>query len=169
MGSAITWAINRYYGIHIESPMPQNFESVAYHVPHFTQISIGQETDIESHRLKYAHWRARDDKTDGLILWGVSRGTSATFCTFAKEKYPEVRMVILEGAIDSVQEVLPNRVASICPHNYVSNKITSAITAGFSFFKKWNFMQYDPQGHSPLASVAHFPERYSCYFYYFRN
>lgn len=158
IGSAITWGSNWNYGVHITSPIRQNMESIAFHTPVFSQVSIGQKTDMQSHRNKYDNWLAREDKTSGLILWGVSRGTAATFCAFAKEKYPEVRLVILEGAIDSVQNVLPKRVASIFQTDYLSNKITSVINTGFSFFKKWNVMQYDPDGPSPLKSVADFPE-----------
>lgn len=157
IGSAITWGSNWYYGFHFTSNIPKT-ESVAFHAPILSQVSIGQETDMQSHRRKYDSWLASKDKTQGLILWGVSRGTAATFCAFAKEKYPEVKLVVLEGAIDSVQNVIPSRVTHTIPVDFVSKKITSAINSSFSFFKKYNLMQYDPQGTSPLTSVEEFPE-----------
>jgi hypothetical protein len=158
IGSAITWSLDWHFGYHFTLPIPPNMESLAFHTPNLSQISIGQECDMQSHRKKYDSWLAEKDKTDGLILWGVSRGTAATFCAFANERYPEVKLVVLEGAIDSIQHVLPNLVANFIPTQFLSRHITSAITSGFSFFKTRNFMQYDPQGPSPLKSVSSFPE-----------
>ncbi|WP_419421221.1 hypothetical protein ACNVED_15235 (plasmid) [Legionella sp. D16C41] len=157
IGSAITWGANWYNGFHFTTSIPKT-ESVVFHAPILSQVSIGQETDIQSHRKKYDAWLASKDKTNGLILWGVSRGTAATFCAFAKEKYPEVKLVVLEGAIDSVQNVIPGRVANTIPVDFISKKISNAITLGFSFFKKYNLMQYDPEGPSPLKSIEEFPE-----------
>lgn len=70
-------------------------------------MSIGQETDMQSHRRKYDSWLASKDKTQGLILWGVSRGTAATFCAFAKRKYPEVKLVVLEGLLIRYKMLYP--------------------------------------------------------------
>jgi hypothetical protein len=101
-----------------------------------------------SHRKKYDSWLKEKDKTDGLILYGVSRGTAATFCAFAKEKYSEVRLVVLEGAIDSVENVITTRF----------KRCANFISSGLAFFKRWNFSQYDKDGISPLKSVEDFPE-----------
>ncbi len=143
IGSAITWGSNWRNGFHFgtkETP-----ESVKFHTPILSEVSIGQETDMRSHRKKYDAWLEEKNKTNGLILWGVSRGTAATFCAFAKEKYPEVKLVVLEGAIDSVEEVLSKRKSHI-------------FNTGFAFFKKWSLIQYHQDGPSPLKSVAEFPE-----------
>lgn len=158
IGSTISWVSNWQNGFHFISPTNANTESVVFHAPILSNVSIGQETDMQSHRKKYERWLAKNDKTNGLILWGVSRGTAATFCAFAKEKYPEVKLVVLEGAIDSVQDVIPKRVSHLFKSEYISNKVTSAINTGFSFFNKWNLMKYDPNGPSPVKSVAEFPE-----------
>ncbi len=157
IGSAVTWGSNWYNGFNFTSPIPKT-ESVVFHAPILSQVSIGQETDMQSHRKKYDDWLTKKDKTTGLVLWGVSRGTAATFCAFAKEKYPEVKLVVFEGAIDSVQNVIPSRVADTIPVDFLSKPVMSAITSGFSFFKKYGLMQYDPQGPSPLKSVEEFPE-----------
>jgi hypothetical protein len=157
IGATISWGSNWYNGFHFTSSMP-NMESVVFHAPIVSQISIGQDTDIQSHRNKYDNWLTSTDKTEGLILWGVSRGTAATFCAFAKEKYPEVKLVVLEGAIDSIQNILPGRVGNVIPIDFLSKKITSAINLSFSFFKQRQLMQYDPEGVSPLKSIEEFPE-----------
>lgn len=149
IGSAVTWASNWRNGFQFSSPTNASAESVVFHAPRLTQVSIGQESDMRSHRKKYDAWLQNEDKTDGLILYGVSRGTAATFCAFAKEKYPEVRLVILEGAIDSVENVISTRFSKRC------GNLTSAALA---FFKRWNIAQYDKDGPSPLKSVDEFPD-----------
>lgn len=142
--SVQTWISNKYYGYHFHAPLQAYTESVRFAVPIYSQISFGQETDMQSHRKKYDSWLEKEDRTSGLILWGVSRGTAATFCAFAKEKYKEVKLVVLEGAVDSMPEVF---------ENIYSHRVVSAINTGLSFFT-----QYRPDGPSPLKMVADFPE-----------
>lgn len=158
IGSGLAWIGNWRNGFHFISPISVTPESVRFHAPNLSQISIGQETDMLSHRRKYDSWLEKQDKSNGLILYGVSRGTAATFCAFAKEKYPEVRLVILEGAIDSVKSVLPKRVLNTFKSEYISGHVTNSLNAGFRLFNKWNLMQYHEEGPSPLKSVADFPE-----------
>jgi len=158
LGAAVSYSSNKYYGYHFEAPMQPSNDSVRFHAPNLSQFSIGQETDMQSHRSKYDSWLQKEDRSKSLILWGVSRGTAATFCAYTKEQYPEVKLVVLEGAIDSIQEVLPRRVSQVVKSDYLATKINSAITSGFSFFKRHNITQYDPEGPSPLKSVEHFPE-----------
>lgn len=157
IGSAITWGANLYYGVHFTKPIPPNNQSVGYHAPNIFNMSVGQEVDMSTHRKKYDSWLAKEDKSDGLILWGVSRGTAATFCAYEKEQYPEVKLVVLEGAIDSVQNIVPKYVAKVLPIDSIAKQVTRAVNAGLSFFKKQGITQYDPAGPSPLKSVARFP------------
>ncbi|MBA3661072.1 MAG: hypothetical protein H0W64_05070 [Gammaproteobacteria bacterium] len=157
VSAGLTWAINCFAGYQFYAPQP-TIESVKFHTPIFSQVSIGQETDMQSHRKKYDSWVEKKDKTAGLILWGVSRGTAATFCAYAKEHYPPVRLVVLEGAIDSVSEVLPRRVANVFKSEYMTRQVTAALNLGFRFFNRWNLIQYSPDGPSPLKSVGNFPE-----------
>jgi hypothetical protein len=159
IGSALTWGANLYYGVHFSTPIPPNNKTVSYHVPNIFKMSVGQEGDMTNHRENYDSWKAKEDRTDGLILWGVSRGTATTFCAYEREKYPEVKLVVLEGAIDSVQNLLPKYVAKVLPIDVIAKGVTSTINAGLSFFKKIGITQYDPEGPSPLKSVAGFPER----------
>jgi hypothetical protein len=153
-GAAITWTSNWRNGFHFLPPMQGEYiDSVKFHSPVISEISIGQSSDMESHRRKYLTWLQKPDKTKGLILYGVSRGTAATFCAFAAEKYPEVRLMILEGAIDTVNDVLSHRVYNTLELEYLSPVVNRAIKSGLSFFGK-----YREDGPSPMRSVDEFPE-----------
>lgn len=158
ISAAITMGADWYFGYHFSPPVSKEQGSIATHSMNISQISIGQEKDIEAHSQKYRHWHTTEDKTDGLILWGVSRGTAATFCALAQKKYPEVRLVVLEGAVDSISNVIPKLVENVIPVSNIARPITNAVNAGLTFLKKNNIMQYDPEGPSPLKSVAQFPE-----------
>lgn len=153
IGTSITSASNTRNGFVFSPPMNPLTESVAYHMPNISKLSIGQETDINSHIQKYQTWLQRPDKTSGLILYGVSRGTAATFCAFAREKYPEVKLVILEGAIDSVQNILPKRASAIFKSNFMAEKAVNTANSMFSLFTS-----YKQDGPSPLASIDDYPE-----------
>ena len=137
LGTFISWLSNKYNGFHFSPAEHPTLESVMYHAPVLSKISIGQETDIESHRKKYQSWQKKEDKPGGLILYGVSRGAAATFCAFSRHKYPEVKLVILEGAIDSVSDILSER-----PFAAVQTLFT----------------QYQPEGISPIKCVSEYPE-----------
>ena len=153
LGAAVSWASNRLNGFKFlpaENPTPK---SVVFHAPVLSEISVGQQTDIESHVKKYQRWLQKEDKTDGLILYGVSRGTAATFCAFAEKKYPEVKLVILEGAIDSIANVLSVRTRRCCSSEFLAGKLLGLINSGLSFFTAYN-----PDGLSPLGCVTEYPE-----------
>lgn len=156
VASGTTYLCNRRNGFQFEtlSAVP---ESVVYHVPLFKNISIGQRTDIESHKKRYQHWLASKDRHDIAVFLGVSRGTAATFCALAEENYEKAQLVILEGAIDSVENVIENRAKKLL-HPYLAPKAKNTITSAFRFFKDHNIMQYDPDGPSPLKYVDRFPE-----------
>lgn len=153
LGVAITGLSNWLNGIQFATTAGYGDPSVVYHAPVLSNVSIGQETDIESHRKKYQSWLQREDRQDSLVLYGVSRGTATTFCAFAKEKYPEVKLVILEGAIDSVENILPKRVAKKCCTEFLTNKTASLLRSGLSFFTS-----YRTDGISPLSCLDDYPE-----------
>lgn len=137
MGVFISSVSNWLNGFHFLQGENQSSASVMYHAPVLSNISIGQESDIESHKKKYQSWLRKKDKSDGLILYGVSRGTAATFCALSQQKYPEVKLVILEGAIDSVSNILGQRPLARFPSL---------------------FTQHMPDGVSPLKCLADYPE-----------
>ena len=158
IASAITRAGNQDNGFHFIPANSAQAESVVFHVPNFTRFSLGQEMDMQSLREKYDSWLLKEDRTDGLILWAVSRGTPTTFCGFAKEKFPEVKLVVLEAAVDSMPNVAQSWAADIFKWESVSGPVAKAINDGFSFCNKLSLTQYRPDGPSPLKSVADFPE-----------
>lgn len=132
VASYINFGRALYYGYHFSR----------IHTHHLGKISIGQETDISSHRNKHDAWLEQKDRSSHLILWGVSRGTATTFCAMAKdnEKYKDVKLVILEGAIDSVENILQNR------------RFGSVQKRGLNLFTA-----YRSDGISPLSCVNEFP------------
>lgn len=149
-----TSSVNNYFGIKV-TPLPYKttLDSVKFHSIHLSEYSLGQVTDIESHKRKYDAWLESKDRPDDLVLMGVSRGTSTTFCAMAKYKYERVKLVILEGAIDSIENILPQRAENLFKMSCLAKPATKAVYAGLSLFTK-----YDRKGPSPLNSVEEFPE-----------
>lgn len=149
-----SWIENWQNGYHFTKPLSNTQESVSYHTPIISQISIGQETDIKSYEAKYNSWLQKKDKTKHFISWGVSRGGPATFCALAKSLHPEVKLVILEAAFDNLETVISNSVMWWLRSDYLTKKVTSAACSGLSFFT-----QFRSDGPSPLKSLESFPEK----------
>jgi hypothetical protein len=151
--SPVTWlatglsaGANWYYGVQVvrpENDAAAKEDSVKYYAPVISEISISQETDMESHYEKYKLWKQTAKPGDKLILFGVSRGAGTTFNAFAEYKYPEVSLVILEGCFSSVEDVLERRYG----------KLSGYVSSGISMFSK-----YRKDGPSPLKYVDQFPE-----------
>ncbi len=120
-------------------------------------MSYGQESDIESHHKKYLGWQT-NKRNESLILYGVSRGTATTFCAFATYQYPEVKLVILEGAIDSMENVLNNMVKYCYRDSTVEKSCVSALRSTVSFLTPKGLFGYKDRGPSPLSLVEKFPE-----------
>lgn len=153
VGAAFTWANNFVHGMRFqpaENPTP---DSVKFHAPVLSNISVGQDTDIDSHRSKYDAWKDRDDRNEGLVLYGVSRGTAATFCAFTQHKYEEVKLVVLEGAIDSIENVVPAMIKGKLGDNRVTHTASNFALRGISLFTA-----YKRDGISPLECVDDYPE-----------
>jgi len=145
VSTGLSATINWYYGVQISNPEQDktaSTDSIKYHAPVISEISISQETDIESHHEKYLHWKQNAHPDEKLVLYGVSRGAGTTFNAFAEHKYPEVKLVILEGCYSSIEDVLERRYGTFSNH----------ISSGISFFSK-----YRKEGPSPLKYVDNFP------------
>lgn len=153
LGVAFTWASNRLNGFKFAPAANPTPASVVFHAPVVSKFSVGQKTDTDSHQEKYLGWLAQENRTEGLILYGVSRGTAATFCAFANNKYSEVKLVILEGAIDSVENIIPKRVKSVCKSKFMTDQTVTWLKRGLSFFTSYN-----SDGQSPLSCVDDYPE-----------
>lgn len=157
---SLTTYIRNYYSEGVRSlpalnPSP---DSVIFHTPNVSQVSIGQASDIESHSRKYQNWFSKSDKKNGLILWGVSRGTAATFCAFSKYKYPEVKLVVLEGAIDSLDNVFKNMAKSIFKSERVADSLVNTFNKCSAFLHRMGVFGYRKDGESPMSLVNDFPE-----------
>ncbi len=148
--SPFTWVtigtsavMNWYNGVEvIKADEKNNAGSIKYHSLVLSETSVGQETDIESHYDKYLRWKHQAGANDKLILYGVSRGAGTTFNAFAKYKYPEVKVVVLEGCFASIEDVLQRWYGRLSPY----------ISSGISLFSK-----YRKTGPSPLGCVDEFP------------
>lgn len=150
--SPITWisylSISVYFNAFhykvtdVDQEKIKQFGSIKYHAPNTSEITLGQESDMESHLQKYKLWKQQAAPEDCLILYGVSKGAATTFNAFAKYKYPEVKLVILEGCYYSIEDLKQRWSAP-------TSKILSA---GMSIFSK-----YRADGPSPAKSIADFP------------
>lgn len=136
---------NWYQGIQVYNPNDRaaSKENLKTYGLKLSEISIGQETDIESHYEKYRLWRQAYPHHH-LILWGVSRGAATTFNAMAKYQYPEVRLVVLEGCFYTVNDVLKNRY--LAPISSLFKLVLNVFT------------RYHHDGPTPAKSVHHFPE-----------
>lgn len=156
--SGVSWAKNYWEGVHIEPAPNPTPDSVVFHSQYPSLVSYGQEPDIQSHYLKYQAWLDRINKNNGLILWGVSRGTAATFCAFARYKYPEVKLVVLEGAIDSVANIARTIAMNTFRSERAASYALGAFRTATGFLHKFNLFGYSPNGVSPIDMVNEFPE-----------
>ncbi len=156
--STLTRFRHYWEGVHIAPAAQPMHESVANHSQNLSQTSYGQASDIQSHYNKYQAWLSKNDKKNDLILWGVSRGTAATFCAFAKFRYPQTKLVVLEGAIDSVDNI----VKTISTHTFRSEKwadyAVSAFRKTVSALNYCNLFAYRTNGEAPIDYVEVFPE-----------
>jgi hypothetical protein len=150
----ITANQNQSDGVHVSGVDSVNGHTVMSHAIHLSEYSLGQSSDIVSLYEKYKYWLnlQGEDKKEGLIVWGASRGTLAILCALSnpeyKNDYKNVRLVVLEGAVDSIPNVLPKRFG----------RATPVVTHALKFFHKHGFIKYDhDNGPSPLSTVQNFP------------
>lgn len=152
----ISWAKNYCSGIHVQPSENPSPESVAFHGPNLSKMSYGQTSDIESHHKKYQLWQ-QNKTNDSLILYGVSRGTAATSAAFSIYQYPEVKLVILEGAVDSMDNV----ITSIMRHRLHFDRLVNAAIAGVRSTVDWlnrhGMFGYNKDDYSPLGVLDQFP------------
>lgn len=156
--SCLARAKNYFGGVQILPATNASADSVLFHAPNLAEMSYGQTSDIISHHNKYEAWQKREDKKDGIILYGASRGTAATFCAFSKYHYPEVRLVVLEGAIDSMENVVRRISSNIFRYESISNSMVEYLNSGVSYLNRHKLFGYKRDGESPLKMLNDFPE-----------
>lgn len=107
MSSSMSFFVNRRLNIQIsEHPeaLPDKRARIKLHSINVSKISLAQEGDVLAHFQKYQKWKMQYPNND-LILWGVSKGAATTFNAMSTYQYPEVRLVVLEGCFNNLQEV----------------------------------------------------------------
>lgn len=132
-----SYLANWWYNIEISS---KTHQSVNGHSLVVSNISLGQEIDINSHRAKFD---ALGKPEQGKILYGVSRGAATTFNALAMNGYTNVKLVVLEGCFSSVEDILGKRFGFFAP---AVSKFLSHFTA------------YRPEGPSPISNIDNIPE-----------
>lgn len=135
-----SWLANWWYNIEVIGSS-DDMGSVAYHSLELSQLSIGQQSDIDAHQRKYD--ALTQPSPTGKILFGVSRGAATTFNALALNDYHDLRLVVLEGCFDSVENVLQQRYGMFKP---IASRALQALTA------------YRADGASPIDNIDSIPD-----------
>jgi glutaredoxin-related protein len=132
---------NFNYGIHVHSNVEAS-NSIANHVIFPMKYSVGMKEDVDNVIEEFSRLPDKD-----IVLFGVSRGTASVVHSLQEivkfEKFSNVKGIILEGCIDSFENLYYNRfkwTSKIIPFNIVSNLIFKATG-------------YDQQENNPLSSL----------------
>lgn len=154
LSTSMTYLRQRYEGLRIESTKKEAIEagSISNHSLNRSQVSYGQTSDWLSHRAKYEYWKQHGENK-ALIFYGVSRGTAATFCAVAQNQYPEAKLVILEGAIDSMPDVMLEAMRYNLKFDALARPAARLGNIIFS-----TLYGYNPTAPSPIDHVNDFPE-----------
>jgi hypothetical protein len=143
----ITTAISRiilsHQGIRVCLPGPIVKPSQFTYALKIENISVGQETDLITHKKNYQQWK-NTHPTNPLALMGTSRGAVTTWRAYTEYKYPEVKLIILEGCFAALSDVF---------NAWVPN-VSSFVEKSISFFTR-----YRPEERAPIDEVADFPEQ----------
>lgn len=147
-----TYRSNESYGIVVtpqEEIILEEYEeitpssTVMRHRFFFTRYSVGQESDIEQHQQKV---NACDTKPK--ILFGSSKGAATTFDAYATNKYADIKLVVLEGCFDSLENVFQERYRVI--PTWLSRSLYHALSY---------FTLHEPSGIAPIKLVDEFPKQ----------
>lgn len=144
---------NWMYGFEFQQGSNEGPETVVWHTLNISKLNIGQNTDIEKHNDMYEQWTHDENKKEGLVLFGVSRGTCTTTSAYSRYQYADVKLVILEGAVDSIDNVLLQRMENIFGPGRLADFALKTLN-----FMLTLFTEYDPDGISPLKMVDQYPK-----------
>jgi hypothetical protein len=137
---------NRTYGL--KSDRENNPESVLGHSIDPTQMSIGQQNDVQNHRAKYQVAIKEHAQDCSMIAYGVSRGAATTFRAMAQNNYQNIKLVILEGCPNSIETVISKRHPIL--YNLGGARVFNWLAEKCSLYRK--------NGKQPIDFVAQFPK-----------
>lgn len=113
---------------------------------HYVSLNHYALGDITEHTKRYQEAQQAHPNSP-TILAGVSRGAMTTYRAHAKNRYPNVKLVILEGCPDSLPHVIEERFWWIKPY----------ILRQYIYRKLFSFTLHSPDEPSPLDAVKDFP------------
>lgn len=145
---------NKLNSITVSSTQSQSpGQTIAGHSVNVSQINIGQDGDVKNHKNKYDKLTAEHGDCP-VIIYGVSRGAATSFSALALNKYPNVRLAILEGCFDSHSHLIKERwpkLFSIGAQN-VLVPLIERVTS------------YKRNGINPIDNVPTFPKQVTTLF-----
>lgn len=109
------------------------------------KMNLGQEPDIANHKRKYDRCVKKFPNAD-IVLFGVSRGSAATFDAYSTYHYDKVKMIICEGCFDSIEKVFAHR------YPWVPQIIQRTLYILISRF----IINHKPSGIAPINMVDRF-------------
>jgi glutaredoxin-related protein len=137
----VSFLSNFRYGINV-TPNIETSNSITNHVIYPMKYSIGIKEDVGNVIEEFSRL---PDKP--VVLFGISRGTASVVHSLQEivkfEKFSNVKGIILEGCIDSLENLYYHRfkwISKFIPFNIVSNLIFMATG-------------YNQQENNPLSSL----------------
>lgn len=142
ISSTIMKIRNSKFGIKITGVKPEDEHTIEGHASDITKINLAQEADINALTETYNKHITQYPDSD-VSLFGTSRGAATTFDAIAKNKFPQVKTVVLEGIFDSIPHLLRHKFK--LTYNVVKS-IISKITS------------YKPNGICPYSCINEYPK-----------
>lgn len=133
---------NSKFSVKITGIKPECEHTIDAHASDITKINLAQEADINALIETYNKHIAQYPDTD-ITLFGTSRGAATTFSAIAKNKFPQVKTVVIEGIFDSIPHLLRHKF------KLTYNVMKSIIS---------KFTSYKPDGICPYACINEYPK-----------
>jgi len=132
-----------YYGINVIDNADNDL-TLSMHSIDNSSVSIGGETDLKEHKIKYDLWK-EINPNEKCILYGVSRGSATTFSAMEEYQYKDVSLVVLEGCFGKMDLLMQRRFSY-----YFGSLLYKLLP--------WWFSAYDSNQREPLDRIDKFPE-----------
>ena len=130
-------------------------ETVQSHSIDWRELNLGQKGNRNEIKEKY-YSLFKERKVDKIVLFGISRGAATIFASCCSssnsynyvDSFAQVKLVILEGCFDSVENVIAKRFPFL--FSFLASKALELLT---------QYSKKEDQESSPLALVNFFPRR----------